>query len=73
MRSAPSGVLCFVEADWPVIGGSLATPSMQALWPMKLYPRLQGYGRITADVVAEIHRNTLTATGRIIRARNAVE
>lgn len=50
------GVLCFVEADWPLIGGAFTTRSVQALWPKELYPQLQGAGPLTADVVAEIHR-----------------
>ena len=50
------GVLCFVEADWPLIGGTFATRSVQALWPKKLYPKLQAEGPFTADTVAEIHR-----------------
>ena len=51
------GVLCFVEADWPLIGGTFTTRGVQALWPKKLYPKLQAEGPFTADTVAEIHRN----------------
>ena len=50
------GVLCFVEADWPLIGGTFITRGVQALWPKKLYPKLQAEGPFTADTVAEIHR-----------------
>ena len=50
------GVLCFVEADWPLIGGAFTTRGVQALWPKKLYPQLQGDGLLAADKVAEIHR-----------------
>jgi hypothetical protein len=50
------GVLCFVEADWPLIGGAFTTRGVQALWPKKLYPQLQGDGPLNADQVAEIHR-----------------
>lgn len=50
------GVLCFVEADWPLIGGTFTTRGVQALWPKKLYPKLQAEGPFTADPVAEIHR-----------------
>ena len=50
------GVLCFVDADWPLIGGAFTTRSVQALWPKKLYPQLQAEGPLTADVIAEIHR-----------------
>jgi hypothetical protein len=50
------GVLCFVEADWPLIGGTFTTRGVQVLWPKKLYPKLQAEGPFTADTVAEIHR-----------------
>jgi hypothetical protein len=49
------GVLCFVEADWPLIGGTFTTRGVQTLWPKKLYPKLQAEGPFTADAVAEIH------------------
>jgi hypothetical protein len=31
-----AGVLCFVEADWPVIGGAFTTRGVQVLWPKRL-------------------------------------
>lgn len=31
-----TGVLCFVEADWPLIGGAFATREVQVLWPRRL-------------------------------------
>lgn len=30
------GVLCFVEADWPLIGGSFRTQDVEVLWPRRL-------------------------------------
>jgi hypothetical protein len=51
------GVLCFVEADWPLISGTFTTRGVQALWPKKLYRKLQAEGPFTAETVAEIHRN----------------
>ena len=50
------GVLCFVEADWPVLGGAFTTRGIQALWPKKLYPRLQAEGPLTEPLICEIHR-----------------
>jgi hypothetical protein len=38
------GVLCFVEADWPLIGGSFTTRGVDVLWPKRLYPKLQAPG-----------------------------
>lgn len=46
------GVLCFVEADWPLIGGAFTTRSVQALWPKKLYSQLRGEGQLTAEAIA---------------------
>jgi hypothetical protein len=31
-----TGALCFVEADWPLIGGTFATRGVQVLWPRRL-------------------------------------
>lgn len=31
-----TGVLCFVEADWPLIGGSFVTRGVHVLWPSRL-------------------------------------
>lgn len=50
------GVLCFVEADWPLIGGAFTTRDVLALWPRRLYPQLEADGALAADAVAEIHR-----------------
>ena len=50
------GVLCFVEADWPLIGGTFTTRGVQALWPSKLYPQLQAEGPYTGETIAEMHR-----------------
>lgn len=50
------GVLCFVDADWPIIGGSFTTRAVEALWPRKLYPKLQADGPLTVDAVADLHR-----------------
>lgn len=31
-----TGVLCFVEADWPLIGGAFSTRGVHVLWPKRL-------------------------------------
>jgi hypothetical protein len=49
-------VLCFVEADWPLIGGTFTTRGIQTLWPKKLYPQLKADGPLAAQMIAEIHR-----------------
>lgn len=49
------GVLCFVEADWPLVGGNFTIREVQVLWPKKLYPQLQAEGALTAEVIANLH------------------
>ena len=31
-----TGALCFVDADWPLVGGSFSTRGVHVLWPKKL-------------------------------------
>lgn len=50
-----TGVLCFVDADWPLIGGAFTTQGIDVLWPKKLYPRLAATGPFGPGV-PEIHR-----------------
>lgn len=50
------GVLCFVEADWPLIGGSFTTRGVQALWPKKLYSKLRADGPLDHETIADVHR-----------------
>ncbi len=49
-------VLCFVEADWPLIGGSFTTRGVQALWSSKLYPPLKAECLSSTERIAEVHR-----------------
>jgi hypothetical protein len=55
------GALCFVDADWPVFGGTFTTRGVQALWPKKLYAKLQAEGPLTEQLVSEIHRQLALA------------
>ena len=50
------GALCFVEADWPLFGGSFTTREVAVLWPKKLYPRLAADGPLDVDAIAATHR-----------------
>lgn len=50
------GALCFVEADWPLIGGSFVIADVAVLWPKKLAERLVAAGPLTADDVEAAHR-----------------
>jgi hypothetical protein len=55
------GVLCFVDADWPLLGGGFTTRQVHVLWPKKLYPKLQAEGPLTPDTMVEIHRTLARA------------
>ena len=54
-------MLCFIEADWPLIGGSFTTRDVQALWPKKLYPQLTSDGPIDVETIAAVHHTLATA------------
>jgi hypothetical protein len=55
-----TGVLCFIEADWPLIGGAFTTRGIEVLWPTKLYPRLAAEGPIACGV-DDLHRALASA------------
>jgi hypothetical protein len=55
-----TGVLCFVEADWPVVGGAFVTRGVDVLWPRRLYPRLAVAGPLTSRV-DDLHRSLRAA------------
>ena len=46
------GALCFVEADWPLIGGSFSARDVEVLWPKKLASRLIATTTGSVDVAA---------------------
>lgn len=52
---AVHGVLCFVEADWPLICGSFTIQDVEALWPKKLYPKLQRPGPLGIEALQGPH------------------
>ena len=55
------GVLCFVEADWPLIGGAFRTRGVEVMWPKRLYPKLHQPGPIEPATIADLHRRLATA------------
>lgn len=58
---AVRGVLCFVEADWPLIGGSFRTRGVEVLWPKKLAKQLQLPGDLTEPEIEQVHRSLAAA------------
>lgn len=50
------GVLCFVEADWPLIGGDFTTRGVYVVWPKKLHKRLTSAGPCDEALIADLHQ-----------------
>ncbi len=55
------GVLCFVDADWPLIGGSFTTQGIDVLWPKKLYQQLEVAGPLDAATIQRVHEQVARA------------
>lgn len=55
------GVLCFVEADWPLFGGSFTTRGVQVLSPKKLYFQLSASGPLDVGRIATLHQRLAAA------------
>jgi hypothetical protein len=51
------GVLCFVEADWPRLGGDFAIAGVDVVWPNKVIERVAAAPPVTgAHRVAEVYQ-----------------
>jgi hypothetical protein len=50
------GMLCFIEADWPLIGGSFSIADVDVLWPAKAADRLLQPGPLTSHEIDALHR-----------------
>ncbi|WP_416954430.1 nuclease-related domain-containing protein [Nocardioides sp. T5] len=55
------GVLCFVDADWPLIGGAFTTRNIQVLWPKRLQSALGSLGALDAHAIERAHRELARA------------
>lgn len=55
------GVLCFVDADWPLIGGAFTTRDVQVLWPKRLQSTLTSLGTLGAHAIEHVHRELTRA------------
>ena len=58
-----TGVLCFIDSDWPLIGGAFATRGVEVLWPKKLGTRLGAEGP-HGPTVAPVHQTLAVALSR---------
>jgi hypothetical protein len=51
-----SGMLCFVEADWPLIGGDFTIANLRVLWPRKAADRIVMWGNIDDVTAHQVHQ-----------------
>ena len=51
-----TGVLCFVEADWPLVGGAFSTRGVHVMWPKKLYRAFSTAGPLDPATIRELHQ-----------------
>ena len=49
------GMLCFVEAGWPLIGGDFTIAGLNVLWPKKVASHIVKPGAIDVDTVERVH------------------
>ena len=48
-----TGALCFIDAEWPLIGGAFVTRGVHVLWPKRLAKRLsESRGELDVGAVA---------------------
>lgn len=48
------GFLCFLDADWPLIGGAFSIHGVGVLWPRRMRKLLEADGPLSIDEIAEI-------------------
>ena len=49
------GVLCFIGADWPLVGGAFETRGVAVVWPKRLYASLREPGPLTGREIDRVH------------------
>ncbi|MBC7595298.1 MAG: NERD domain-containing protein [Kineosporiaceae bacterium] len=50
------GMLCFVEADWPLIGGDFTIAGLNVLWPKKVASHIIKPGAVDIDTVKRVYQ-----------------
>ncbi len=56
-----TAALCFVDADWPLFGGSFVIDGVAVTWSRRLVSLLGRPGPLDADAIADLHRRLATA------------
>jgi hypothetical protein len=49
------GMLCFIDAEWPLFGGAFTTSEIDVLWPKKIAERVLTTQNLNADQVSLVH------------------
>jgi hypothetical protein len=57
LEVAVKGMLCFIEADWPLFGGFFTTGGIDVLWPEKAAERITHGGPLGPEQTATLHRH----------------
>ncbi len=55
------GVLCFLDAEWPLIGGAFSIREVDVLWPKKLVERISTGTELAEARIDPLHRLLATA------------
>ena len=55
------GMLCFVEADWPLIGGDFVIAGLNVLWPKKVASHIAKPGALDVDTAERVHHTLASA------------
>lgn len=55
------GMLCFIDADWPLIGGSFRIDGIHVLWPKLAVERICADELLDADTLQAIHHHLASA------------
>lgn len=50
------GMLCFVEAQWPILGGDFTIDNVEVLWPRKAVARVTSPGSFSGDEIESVFR-----------------
>lgn len=49
------GMLCFVDADWPLVGGAFTTMGIDILWPKKIAEQALATATLTSQEIVDVH------------------
>jgi hypothetical protein len=66
-----AGMLCFVDADWPLIGGDFIISSVRVLWPRKAVDHITKTGVVNAPTAQHVFRALAAAFPAIPDFRKA--